>query len=251
MKLSKHENNSDDLVALYLSRPLLALALSLYIQSGFKYVLTQGDSILITTMATLSEQGAYALASNYGGLVARMIFQPIEESSRTLFARLCSSPAGVTRTESDISQAQVILRDIIKSYNILALVSWTVGPSLAPRLLHLLVGRKWTDTGAGDVLATYCYYIPLLAINGITEAFVSAVATSADLQRQSIFMGAYFFGFALAAYVFLGVLELGAQGLVWANCVNMVLRILFNSRYILIFFDGIGQVSFNNVVHKI
>jgi len=231
-------------VALYLSRPLLALALSLYIQSGVKYILTQGDSILITTMATLPEQGAYALASNYGGLVARMILQPIEESSRFLFARLCSSPGGLKRTEPDISHAQVILRDIIKAYNILALLSWTIGPSLAPRLLQLLVGRKWTDTGAGDVLAIYCYYIPLLAINGVTEAFVSAVATSADLQRQSVFMGAYFFGFASAAYIFLGVLGLGAQGLVWANCVNMVLRILFNGRYILTFFGGIGQVSF-------
>lgn len=63
------------------------------IQSSIKYVLTQGDSLLIATLASLQDQGAYALSSNYGGLIARMLFQPIEEASRNLFAKLCASPA--------------------------------------------------------------------------------------------------------------------------------------------------------------
>ena len=62
----------------YFSAPLLRLTASLSLQSSLKYILTQGDSLLITSLASLADQGAYALASNYGGLIARMLFQPIE-----------------------------------------------------------------------------------------------------------------------------------------------------------------------------
>lgn len=225
---------------------MCGLALTLYVQSGTKYVLTQGDGLLIARLSTLGEQGAYALASNYGGLIARMLFQPIEESSRNLFAKLCSSSPEPKNDahKDDISRAKSIVKDILRFYSILAAVAWVVGPTLAPLLLELLVGSKWSDTSAGEVLATYCYYIPLLAVNGVTEAFVAAVASSAELQCQSLYMAAYFVGFASAAYLFLGVLKAGAQGLVYANCVNMILRIIFNWRFIKAFFKKHGQVIY-------
>ena len=212
--------------------------MNLYLQTAIKYVLTQGDSIIITSMATLHDQGAYALASNYGGLIARVLFQPIEESSRNLFAKLCAprSSTNIKPTIEGLTRTNNTLRDILKFYNLLTLVSWAIGPSLAPLLLQLVAGSKWSDTGASEVLATYCYYIPLLALNGVTEAFVAAVATNADLQRQSVFMGAYFVGFAGAAYVLLKIMALGAQGLVWANCLNMIFRIVWNAAFIKTFF---------------
>jgi len=95
----------------FLPRPLLKLASTLYGQSLFKQLLTSGDSYLIAALTTLSSQGAYALASNYGSLFARILFQPIEESSRSLFARLLlpspsspsspstSKPPAPTRTQ--------------------------------------------------------------------------------------------------------------------------------------------------------
>lgn len=212
--------------------------MNLYLQTAIKYVLTQGDSIIITSMATLHDQGAYALASNYGGLIARMLFQPIEESSRNLFAKLCAPMSSATTkpTIEGLTGANNALRDILKSYNLLTLVSWAIGPSLAPHVLQLVAGSEWSGTGASEALATYCYYIPLLALNGVTEAFVAAVATNKELQRQSSFMGVYFVGFAGAAYVLLKIMELGAQGLVWANCLNMMFRIFWNTAFIKKFF---------------
>lgn len=78
----------------------------------------------------------------------------------------------------------------------------------------------------------YCYYIPFLAINGVTEAFVAATASTTELHRQSFWMTGFSVLFAASAYFFLSVLEMGAQGLVLANCVNMALRIVFNLHYI-------------------
>ncbi|KAL9634125.1 MAG: hypothetical protein Q9164_004288, partial [Protoblastenia rupestris] len=57
---------------------LLKLATTFYAQSLFKQLLTSGDAYLIAALTTLPSQGAYALASNYGGLLARILFQPIE-----------------------------------------------------------------------------------------------------------------------------------------------------------------------------
>ena len=59
-------------------------------QSVVKHVLTQGDTFLVSLLSTPEVQGTYALANNYGGLLARLLFQPVEESSRTYFSRVLS-----------------------------------------------------------------------------------------------------------------------------------------------------------------
>lgn len=226
------------------SKPLLSLSFSLYLQTGIKYILTEGDKYLISALATLKDTGMYALSANYGGLIARMLFRPIEDSSRNLFANLCSDAVetrqigGITKksepkqNNANIYQAATILKDILRIYSLVSLIAFAVGPSAAPLLLRLVAGAQWSDTGAGDVLGTYCYYIPLLAVNGVSEAFVSATASTKDLRTQSIWMGGFFVAFAGSAYVFLSVLEMGAKGLVLANCVNMASRITFNLQFV-------------------
>lgn len=182
-----------------------------------------------------------------------MLFQPIEETSRNLFAQLCASdPADKVKQLQNREKSQqkdskqhsaMLLQDLLKLYALVSLVSFSIGPIVAPILLRIIAGSRWADTEASDVLAIYCYYIPLLAVNGVTESFVAATASNEDLYYQSLFMGAFFAGFAGSAYFFLKVLRLGAQGLVWSNCVNMALRILFNVRFVKSFFGRNEIVS--------
>lgn len=233
----------------YLSPPLLRLTASLTLQSSVKYVLTQGDSLLIATLASLADQGAYALASNYGGLIARMLFQPIEESSRNMFAKLCAedtpSPTGMApkkhspntqQRSQNLSQASHVLTTILRLYSIISLFAVTLGPVLAPSLLSLVAGTKWSATSAPQVLSTYCFYIPFLAINGVTEAFVAAVATTNELYAQSVSMGVFFALFAASAWFFIAQLQLGGSGVILANTVNMCLRAVWNLAFIKKFF---------------
>ncbi|PNS17535.1 hypothetical protein CAC42_8078 [Sphaceloma murrayae] len=236
-KKTEDTSNNIDFYLGYFSRPLLQIATSLSIQSGIKYILTQGDSILITALATLQDQGSYALASNYGGLIARMLFQPIEEASRNLFAKLCSdesvtmqssSPAESTKPREpspSVARAALLLRIIVKLYLLVSLPIVALGPSLAPPLLSLVAGQRWIALGAGDVLAAYAYYIPFLALNGILEAFVSATANNAELYKQSVWMAVSFVLFAGTAWQALGWGGMGAKGVVLANVVNMMGRI--------------------------
>ena len=215
----------------YLSRPLLSLGSTLFLQSAVKHVLTQGDTFLIGALSSLQDQGVYALASNYGGLIARMLFQPIEESCRNLFAQLlAASPPAVAAATS-------VLRAIVRLYLLLSIVAAALGPTIAPLLLRAVAGPRWAASGAGAVLSTYCYYIPVLALNGVTEAFIASVASPAELRAQSGAMVGFSAAFAASGFVFLRLLGWGAHGLVWANVANMLLRIAWSARFIAAYLD--------------
>ena len=221
-----------------LPTPLLKLSLLLYSQSIFKQLLTSGDAYLIALLTTLPSQGAYALATNYGSLLARILFQPIEESSRSLLARLLPprnpSPQDTNNptTQASLTQATTYLTTILHLYTLLALPLTTLAPLLTTPLLTLLAGPHWTQTEAPAVLSAYCFYLPLLAINGLLEAYVSAVATPAELSVQSIWMGGFSALFAGVGVLVLGWAQMRAGGLVLCNAVVMLGRIWWSARFL-------------------
>ncbi|KAH6877232.1 Rft protein-domain-containing protein [Thelonectria olida] len=231
-------------------RPTMSLAGSMMTQSVVKHLLTQGDTFLISSLASAQVQGAYALANNYGGLLARLLFQPVEESSRTYFSRLLSSEARTAVPASEKSPAQPSpsvrearqnLRILLRLYILLSTIVITIGPFAAPPLLAIVAGKRWAGSGAGDVLAAYCFYIPFLALNGLTESFVASVATEAEVHQQSGWMGAFSVAFATSAFVFMRVFPLGAIGLVIANMINMFCRIIWSGVFINRFFAKHGD----------
>ncbi|KAI1765181.1 Rft-1-domain-containing protein [Hypoxylon sp. FL1150] len=228
----------------YFYKPTLRLASSLTAQSFVKHILSQGDTFLVSVLSSPQSQGVYALANNYGSLVARLVFQPVEESSRNYFSKLLSSSSSSTRGLPDraaVSKARSDLQALLKFYVLLSIVVVTLGPYGAPLLVQIVAGARWSASGAGAVLARYCLYIPLLALNGVAEAFVSSVATESEVHRQSLWMGAFSLAFGVAGFVSLKVLDLGAAGLVYANGINMMCRIFWSATFIARFFKKNGE----------
>ncbi|KAL4937154.1 hypothetical protein BDV06DRAFT_203486 [Aspergillus oleicola] len=213
------------------SARLLTLSANVFLQSVVKHLLTQGDSMILAAMTTLQDQGIYSLVSNYGGLLARILFQPIEESSRTMFSSLLSSKRSKGQ-QADVAVAKTHLLNVMKLYMIIAVVIIPLGPALAPRALHILGGQRWSAPEVDGLLALYCYYIPFLAFNGIGEAFVSSTASPAELRKQTAWMSLFSACFALAAYFFLAMGGFGARGLVYANIVNMFVRITWSFSFV-------------------
>ena len=227
--LPKIINSNNTYLLSRFSRPLITIAATFYGQAIFNQILTSGDSYLIAALATLPAQGAYALASNYGGLLARMLFQPIEEASRSLFGRLPTKDLPPTKsTNRTVQQAVTHLKHTLHFYSLLSLFAISLGPPLSPLLLRTLAGVRWTATEAPAVLAAYCYLIPLLATNGILEAFVSAVATPAQIRAQSSWKIAQLCAFAGTAFIALKIAYMDAPGLVVANAVTMISRIAWS-----------------------
>lgn len=219
----------------YFYKPTLRLAGTMSAQSVVKHFLTQGDTFLVSLLSTPRAQGVYALAGNYGGLVARLLFQPVEESSRAYFSRLLSS-ASKTATAT----ARADLHRLLRIYLLLSVPVATLAPLFAEPLLSVVAGGRWGQE-AGGALRAYCAYIPLLALNGVLEAFVSSAATEAQVRRQAGFMAGCSAAFGAAAYLSLRVLPVEpAVGLVLANGVNMLCRIVWSGAFVRGYFGGRG-----------
>ena len=91
--------------------------------------------------------------------------------------RINAGKASVVSTSDllgiDVSPAAAIQ---FLSCALTGLMATAFGPSYAYLMLRLLYGRRWSDTEAPAALGWYCPYIALLAVNGITEAYLHATA---------------------------------------------------------------------------
>lgn len=66
----------------FLSLSTLYSSVIITASSVLKHVLTQSDRIVLTFFYSSYQQGVFAFANNYGSLVARLVFMPLEDSSR-------------------------------------------------------------------------------------------------------------------------------------------------------------------------
>lgn len=212
-----------------LDREALRFAASQTAQGLLKYVLTEADRFAVSIFNTNEEQGVYGLAANYGGLLARIVLQPIEEASRSFFGNALRRSTDVSgkagaRDAGQIKVAYTVLALVFRLYFVAGAIA--VGPladGVSAIVPYMLGGTRWV--AATPVLAAYCRYLPILALNGVAEAFVAATATPKDLSRQAGLWTACSVGFVGAAYY---LRHLGAAGLVYANSVNLGLRFLWS-----------------------
>jgi len=222
--------------------------------------------------AHLRTQGVYGLIQNLGSLVARLLFQPLEEAA---FMEFSMGFAGVTRAREGKDAAEkekkLELRDgedddavasspsaaasstsfssLSSAYttgltqlsvllHVVLLVGLTLlcfGPGYSFVFLDLLYGARWSaaETGAAQLLSAYCGYILLMALNGVSEAFVSAVISTRELRHYNLWL---VLCSALYVAACAALLRFGALGLIAANCANMALRIGYSAWFIRRFF---------------
>lgn len=201
------------------------LAVSIWLQTIFKHCLSEGDKFLVSLLLPITDQGVYAVVLNYGSLIARLVFLPVEDALRNYFSKTLS---GSTSPTNDAKLSVTVLSTVLRIYTYVAILALTFGPTCAPFLLKLLVSKEWTSTDAPGVLATYACYIPFLAYNGTLEALVQSVASPAQIKRQGTVMVVFSVSFALAAYILMGgIFNLGARGLIYASMLNMTMRIVW------------------------
>ncbi|KAI7886932.1 Rft-1-domain-containing protein [Lichtheimia hyalospora FSU 10163] len=229
----------------YFDKPMLNLASTLTKQSLLKHVLTEGDKMLISAICSDNDQGIYAFVVNYGSLIVRILFQPLEETTRTLFSKLLSNG---DKNKSSMQTAANVLLMTLRGHMLLGLLFTCFATNYTATLIDLLVGKEWSiHRNAPAVLSVYCMYVPIMGVNGVTEGFVQAVATKKDLSRLSYYMIGFSACFMVAGYIFMHVLDLGAIGLVLANMVNLSIRIAYSWNYISCYFgDTIPQLRIRN-----
>ena len=206
----------------YFQNDILEHFKKVYFQLCFKHLLTEGDKLIINSMCTVEEQGIYSLLSNYGSLVTRLLFAPIEESLRLFLARLLT-----TQNSRNLKLSMDVLVNLTKFYLYLSLLIIIFGPVNSSFLLQFLIGSKWSTTVVLDTIRVYCFYLPFLSMNGIFEAFFQSVATGDQILKHSYFMMAFSGIFLVNCWVLIEKLDLSINGLIISNIINMILRISY------------------------
>ena len=233
----------------YVDVETLRLAGYFSFQSVSKHLLTEGDRIILSLGASLYDQGVFIMVQNYGSLVVRVLLQPVEESSRLLFSRMAAEAQAYDSTTQVPSQKEKngndtvcqmwsLLTMLLKVMSYLGCLFVCFAINYVPTLLALLPGKKWATSEATVTLSWYCVYVFCLALNGTLEAFVFAVATK---RQVGIIAAMHSLCSVLFAVLCIPLMRyLGTAGIVAANCLVMVVRIVFAGILANRFFDKMG-----------
>ncbi|KAI8816254.1 Rft protein-domain-containing protein [Fimicolochytrium jonesii] len=201
----------------YFDGYLLSVAWSFTAMSGLKYVLTEADRLALLGMGVGWEgKGGYRVVCDLGSLVARILFQPIEETARAFFSATlakdatgdATTPQHENETQRQQNQKQKkqeakhLLLTLLRFHIHLGAFFIFLAPNYTDTLMRLLYGRRSSSSSSvasspptaasprlsttpADLLSLYTLYIPLLALNGILEAFVQGVGDKRVLRWVS------------------------------------------------------------------
>ncbi|KAJ3338223.1 Oligosaccharide translocation protein rft1 [Kappamyces sp. JEL0680] len=213
---------------------LTRIAFSFGLHTVIKHVLTVADKIVLVALGIANQdKGAYKLVSDLGSLVARIVFLPIEETSRAYFSKSLTN-LKEQAVEKHVHETYLVLRTLCQIHIILGACFVFFATHYTDILLAILYGKA--NAQVASLLSWYCFYVPFLGLNGITEAFVQGVADASVLSTQAVFMVAFWGLYIVTSYVTMVSNDMKAFGLVASNIINMALRIVFSTVFIQAFF---------------
>uniref|UniRef100_A0A8D2ZHV3 Protein RFT1 homolog n=1 Tax=Scophthalmus maximus TaxID=52904 RepID=A0A8D2ZHV3_SCOMX len=212
---------------------LARLTWSFFKQSFLKQILTEGERYVMTFLNVLSfgDQGIYDIVNNLGSMVARFIFLPIEESFYIFFAKVLERGRAVkSQKQEDIAIAADVLECLLKLVLVIGLIITVFGYAFSHLALDIYGGSLLSSGTGPTLLRCYSCYVLLLAVNGITECFVFAAMSQAEVDKYNLVMLALSVSFLFLSYWL--TWWAGSVGFILANCLNMGLRILHSLLYI-------------------
>ena len=176
-----------------------------------RFFLAQGDVILLTSLAAPSTQGLFSVLSNYGGLVLRIVFAPLEDSIRSFYsAKANQDGGGIFEAVFVFAQWFSLALSIFGSQYAVPILGLL---PLSGRLLEIL-----------PLVPPYCHLMSLMILNGLLEAYLHGslpVTQLSKLKIHTVFITCIYF--ALAIYL---LQNFPQSGIIYANLTNFGMRII-------------------------
>lgn len=230
---------------------------------GFiKFLLENGEAIILDTCCAADVKGAYKIAANLGSVFARFFSEALEEQAFNVFSRLspafrpnlsvddANSPTYENRQDTTVVSKQILassksgsnIPDLhamraacedmlvlgLKAAISVSLLFATVGPPFAFAVVRLLYGETWANhTPAPTILSFYLSYLVFMAANGVSEAFVTASASTEELKARTKFATVLSLAYLMSLYY--AAKTYGALGIILVNCFNMALRTSYSA----------------------
>ncbi|XP_069167781.1 man(5)GlcNAc(2)-PP-dolichol translocation protein RFT1 isoform X2 [Procambarus clarkii] len=119
---------------------------------------------------------------------------------------------------------------LIRNMILISIIILTFGWSYSSLLLQLYGGHQLSEGEGTPLMRAQCFYVVFLAINGITESYTLAVMDDAQLSRYNRLLILFSFAYLGTAVIFTQLF--GVLGFVFANCINMGLRITYSYWFI-------------------
>jgi oligosaccharide translocation protein RFT1 len=178
-------------------------------QTILQWLFSQGERMVLLLSSTPEQIGVYGFVSDLSSLVARIVFAPIESS---IFS-ICASSEKVPVDVLTLASRFVVC---------IGLAAAAFGPKLAPPILAAIYGAKWTGSEAIATFAAVCRVLPLMALNGVTEAVANARLADRRLELYNVLLA----GVTVIYFTLMAVANryCGPPGAVYANGVNMGIR---------------------------
>lgn len=211
----------------YVHIETLQLGLTFTKQSFIRQFLNQGDLIVLSSQSSLDDQAVYSIVNNYGSLIARVLLQPMEESSRLY---LCTEIS--TKSNTINHSIKTYIMSILYFDAYLGLYFVCFGTWFTQALIYIMLGSKWAfESLVPFSLSLYCFYIPLMAVNGILESFVDSYANTSQLNNLQLWMMISTCIYLPASVVSTRIW--GAPGMIIASMFNTTLRLLYSGRFMI------------------
>ncbi|CAG9540760.1 unnamed protein product [Cercopithifilaria johnstoni] len=213
------------------------------IHSIFKQVITNGNGYVLafTNFFSLSDQAVFDAVDKLGSLVARVIFAPLEHSAYLYFStHLRRATSAKDRIESDVEEGVNAMNGLLHIVIVVGTVIFIFAIPYSPLVVKIYGGAVLINNAGANILRFYCFYLIVIAINGITECF--AMAT---MIEEELFSHSWFLFLSSPIQIFLSSFlsyAIGAYGLILANIVTMLMRIAYSWKHIRRF--SCDQISF-------
>jgi oligosaccharide translocation protein RFT1 len=189
--------------------------------SLIKHLLTEADKIATSVFNNLHDQGIYAFASNYGSIIARIVYLPIEDSLRLSVSRYVAANKMSIACMSGIAS---ILGSTLLVVMFVGSAVALFGPVFVKIVLCSLMKGHWHSPEVIAALDRYCYYLFVLGINGTVEACLHSIITENKIFLVNIGYGVSSVAFVVAASIFEG-----PTAIINANIIAMVFRIIWST----------------------